>query len=150
MEKKPTIADRLKEMVQVKGTNANRLAREVGGTTTKYYKLLEGESVPNMQTIKAILDLYPDISAEWLIRGEGPMNREEYVDAKRLIELEQQIAALQELLKMELRGKLPDIDQARFTVTRGGEVTSVGTKNRFTSTWCDFEPLHVLCPSRSN
>jgi hypothetical protein len=53
--------------------NASRLSKLLGGSTSKYYKLLDGDVEPNFETISAILNYFPNVSAEWFIRGNGSM-----------------------------------------------------------------------------
>jgi len=69
--------DRFAKVLQVMGTNASRLSREVGGTTAKYYKLLKGESEPNLETIVSLLKRYPEISTVSSVpfRGETVPDR---------------------------------------------------------------------------
>lgn len=76
--------ERFAKVLQVMGTNASRLSREVGGTTSKYYKLLKGESEPNLETIVSLLKRYPEISADWLLVGEGEMLKKDASDVSKL------------------------------------------------------------------
>ncbi|MGA9651914.1 helix-turn-helix domain-containing protein [Pedobacter sp.] len=76
------IGGRLSQMLKVYGLSVNALASEIGGTTAKYYKLLNGKSKPDFETIFAILDKFPEISAEWLMRGSGPMRKGELISTE--------------------------------------------------------------------
>ena len=67
------ISKRFGELVNALDLNANKLSKILGGSTSKYYKLLEGEVKPSYYTTETILSIYPEISAEWLFRGKGEM-----------------------------------------------------------------------------
>jgi len=67
------ISKRFGELVNALDLNANKLSKILGGSTAKYYKLLDGEVKPSYDTIETILSIYPEISAEWLFRGKGEM-----------------------------------------------------------------------------
>ena len=96
------ISERFGLLVGALGLNANRLSKELGGTTSKYYKLLNGEANPNFETTNGILEKYPQVSAEWFVRGKGDMfvgnfsmnhdevNKDDIIrhQEKRIIELE--------------------------------------------------------------
>lgn len=70
---KSDISKRFGELVNALDLNANKLSKILGGSTAKYYKLLEGEVKPSYDTTETILLIYPQISAEWLFRGKGEM-----------------------------------------------------------------------------
>ena len=42
----------------------------------KLYKLLQNKSKPGYETLMDVLDHYPRLRAEWLMRGVGPMLEE--------------------------------------------------------------------------
>lgn len=49
-------------------------AQKMGHTRpSKLYKLLNGEANPGFDTLIEFLDTWPELSAEWLLRGRGPM-----------------------------------------------------------------------------
>lgn len=67
------ISKRFGELVNALDLNANKLSKILGGSTAKYYKLLDGEVKPSYDTTETLLLIYPEISAEWLFRGKGEM-----------------------------------------------------------------------------
>lgn len=67
------ISERFGLLVKALELNANKLSKVLGGSTSKYYKLLDGESNPNFDTTNGLLEKFPQISAEWFIRGKGEM-----------------------------------------------------------------------------
>lgn len=70
---KSDISKRFGQLVNALDLNANKLSKILGGSTAKYYKLLDGEVKPSYDTTEALLLIYPKISAEWLFRGKGEM-----------------------------------------------------------------------------
>lgn len=67
------ISKRFGELINALDLNANKLSKILGGSTAKYYKLLDGEVKPSYDTTETILLIYPEVSAEWLLRGKGEM-----------------------------------------------------------------------------
>ena len=67
------VLQRLKELQKEKGYTENGLA---GGDTNRQKRLnrqLSHGAVITLDTILSILDNYPDVSADWLLRGNGEM-----------------------------------------------------------------------------
>ena len=38
------------------------------------HRIMTGKAKPSLEFIRSILDLYPEVSAEWLLRGNGTMH----------------------------------------------------------------------------
>lgn len=70
---KSNISKRFGVLINALDLNANKLSKILGGSTSKYYKLLEGEVKPSYDTTETLLLIYPEISTEWLFRGKGEM-----------------------------------------------------------------------------
>jgi hypothetical protein len=70
---KSNISKRFGQLVNALDLNANKLSKILGGSTAKYYKLLDGEVKTSYDTTETLLLIYPEISAEWLFRGKGEM-----------------------------------------------------------------------------
>lgn len=68
-----TVSERLGQFLKQMNMNAFSLSKKIGGTSQKYYKILSGQSNPQYETIQSILDAFPELSAEWLMRGKGDM-----------------------------------------------------------------------------
>lgn len=78
-----TILDRLKKVHEHSGLTLRAFAINCGisqPTLDKQFKGLRGVSI---ETISSVLTAYPSVSAEWLIRGEGEMLKQE-VSSKEL------------------------------------------------------------------
>lgn len=92
------VGDRITDLMKVYGLTVNSFASKIGGSTAKYYKLINGKSRPDFETLFSVLDKFPDVSAEWLLRGEGPMRKEDLVSKDEAFELKAENKALQNLL----------------------------------------------------
>jgi predicted transcriptional regulator len=67
------ISERFGQLVGALGLNANKLSKMLGGSTAKYYKLLDGDVSPSFDTTDRLLEVFPQVSAEWFMRGKGEM-----------------------------------------------------------------------------
>ena len=67
------INQRIKALIEVKGFNVNSFSIKIGISqrTMSNYILLD--RFPAYKTLHAILTTFTDVSAEWLMRGEGSM-----------------------------------------------------------------------------
>jgi transcriptional regulator with XRE-family HTH domain len=67
------ILQRIKGLIEIKGYTINSFSKEIGiaqVTLNNYFRL---NRLPAYETLHAILHTFPDVSAEWLMRGEGEM-----------------------------------------------------------------------------
>ena len=71
MEKK--VYERIQIMLKNKRISANELAKILGISSTSVYNYLSGEVRSPLSFAIMILESFPDVSAEWLLRGEGEM-----------------------------------------------------------------------------
>ncbi|QKG58787.1 hypothetical protein GKZ68_00255 [Hymenobacter sp. BRD128] len=70
------MAGRVRQLFEEKGLNASSAAKALGySVPSKLYSILQGVAAPNYSTLTDMLDKWPDLSAEWLLMGRGPMLR---------------------------------------------------------------------------
>lgn len=69
------IKERIKKVMRDKGTNPFQLSKGSTSIQQKFGRQINGDSMVTYETIMIILDAFPDVSAEWLMRGEGSMVR---------------------------------------------------------------------------
>ena len=68
------IKDRIREIMLIKGTKSeNGFSKAIGISQKTVNNQLNGLRSVSLDFVNAILDTYPDISAEWLLRGKGEM-----------------------------------------------------------------------------
>lgn len=67
------VYQRINEILSNKRVSVNGLSKLVGMAQTTLNTQLRGERALSVFVVVKILEVYPDISAEWLLRGEGSM-----------------------------------------------------------------------------
>ena len=64
---------RIRNLIESKGYTVNSFANEIGIAQTTLSTYFTKNRYPAYETKHAILHTFPDVSAEWLMRGEGNM-----------------------------------------------------------------------------
>ncbi len=87
MEKQ--IYSRITDYIRMKRIKPAELARILGISSTNVYGYLQGTSKAPMSFVALFLESFPDVSAEWLLRGNGemllPQKKSQYLEmAERL------------------------------------------------------------------
>lgn len=67
------ILDRLKEYIDYKGITISAFEKSTGMSNASFGKQLKQKKAIGTDRLENIINTYPDISAEWLLTGEGPM-----------------------------------------------------------------------------
>ena len=67
------INQRIRELLDKYNLSVTSLAKKLGMSQPTLNRQLTGENSLSLETINAILYCYNEISAEWLLRGEGEM-----------------------------------------------------------------------------
>jgi transcriptional regulator with XRE-family HTH domain len=119
------LSDRLREVVDHYGLTVNELASKIGGSRMKFYNLMKGASKPDFGTTEAILNNFPDISAEWLMRGDGPMLKKEIVSQEEVNAIIAENKAIKAMYRAELLGKSKG---AIISLDRGKELRILTAK----------------------
>jgi hypothetical protein len=74
VDSRETVGTRINDVMTHFGLSAYQLAKNLGYEgPQKLYKLVQNKSKPGYETLMDILDHYPQLSSEWLMRGEGSM-----------------------------------------------------------------------------
>ena len=81
------IRSRIGELPKVLGIKAKVFYESISLSNTAYYQLKSGESKPSYDTLERILEVYPEVSGDWLLSGNGqPLKTESaIVDKKELL-----------------------------------------------------------------
>ena len=69
------INERIAELLVINKIDQKTLALEIGVTLAAINKVIKGNGTPGSKVLMSILSVYSDISAEWLMRGEGQVFR---------------------------------------------------------------------------
>ena len=75
MEK--TVSQRIMDYLKFKRISVNALCKETGLKQSTIHGQLAGPVMLSMDTVMAIVVAFPELSAEWLLRGTGSMELEE-------------------------------------------------------------------------
>lgn len=67
------MVDRIQKIILAKKLTASKFADQIGVPRSTISHILSGRNNPSLEFLLKILDTYPDIKTEWLIRGDGPM-----------------------------------------------------------------------------
>ena len=68
-----SIIQRIREILDKYDLSVTSLAKKIGVVQATLNRQLTGENSLSLDTVNAILYYYKEISAEWLLRGEGEM-----------------------------------------------------------------------------
>lgn len=85
MGKMIEVNNRLAEVRDYYRLSNAAFAREVGAKTAANNNYLSGKADPNIDFIMAVLARFEDISAEWLLRGEGTMLKSDSPSNEKLM-----------------------------------------------------------------
>jgi repressor LexA len=68
-----TIQDRLKQVFDSLGMTIYQISKDLGENPSKFYNILSGRAKPSYDTIMSLLACYPQIRADYLLRGILPV-----------------------------------------------------------------------------
>ena len=119
---KEVVLQRVKDFIEKKGVSKNAFAKSLGMEQTTVNNQLIGKRGMSIDLILSFLHNYPDISAEWLLRGNGemflkeenkepaaPSQQSESEDVQfmreRIISLESENRVLREMLGLQRDSK---------------------------------------------
>lgn len=77
-----TIRDKIKEFIQFKDISDYKFEKSIGKCKSWWGSCKN----PTSENVKIILEAYPDLSAEWLFRGEGEMLRSDTMTTTPVME----------------------------------------------------------------
>ena len=79
-------AERFQRIVnEYYGGKVNALNKLVGNSPTIIPRIIKSANNPSIDVIMKVLELHPDLSAEWLLRGEGEMKKMPAVKQEALL-----------------------------------------------------------------
>jgi hypothetical protein len=91
--------NRIAKFIENTGYNPTSFAAKIGVQQMTLWNQLNGRRKLSLDTVEAILDTFPDISAEWLMRGTGSMNKGDEEQEKRIANLIDVISMQQETIR---------------------------------------------------
>lgn len=102
--------ERVKKIIELKSKSVRSFSDLIGVKQVTLNQQILGDRKLSVDTILAILNSFEDISAEWLLRGEGPMlksdtsNKEETDTLKKFLKQTDALLAIRDerIRKLEL------------------------------------------------
>lgn len=67
---------RVRQLITTKNMTSSGFADRVGVPRSTISHILSGRNKPSLELVQKILDAFPDIRTEWLVRGKGNMSDE--------------------------------------------------------------------------
>ncbi len=67
--------NRVKQVIETKAYTPSRFADHVGVPRATISHILSGRNKPSLEVVQKILEAFPDISAEWLVKGKGTLGK---------------------------------------------------------------------------
>ena len=67
--------ERIDKVMQMEGMNSAVFANAIGIQGSTLSHILNGRNNPSLSVLQSILNRFPNISPEWLIMGQGPVER---------------------------------------------------------------------------
>ena len=93
------MVNRISKLIESTGLNPTSFAAKIGVQQMTLWGQLNGKRKLSLDTVLAILNSYPDLSAEWLLRGTGEMKKGNDEQGKRLDNLVDVISMQQETIR---------------------------------------------------
>ena len=93
--------NRIEELKKNLGLSTRALALKCGMNQPTLDRMLKGINALNLNCVTSILEVYPEVSAEWLIRGKGEMFLSQPIETdsiKRINSLLDTISTLQDTI----------------------------------------------------
>ncbi|RRA98784.1 LexA family transcriptional regulator [Larkinella rosea] len=81
------IQERLRQVFDALEISIYQAAKDLGENSSKFYNILNGRAKPSYDTIMRLLEQYPQVRADFLLRGQKPVLDEPEQNG-RIIELE--------------------------------------------------------------
>jgi transcriptional regulator with XRE-family HTH domain len=110
---------RILEIMKVKGLTPSQFADEIGVQRSGISHLMSGRNNPSLEFITKVLEKFPDVSAEWLVRGTGNRLLEERFQpaAPEMLELPfPEPAVIRETAKPVIAESAPPAQKRKKTV----------------------------------
>lgn len=105
------VRQRLKELQKEKGYTENGLAGGDANRQKRLNRQLSHGAVITLDTILSILDNYPDVSADWLLRGIGDMYHSGITGANKVMGDNATVIGQQTLSENFVNGLLAEKDK---------------------------------------
>lgn len=103
---------RIKAVMKIYGLNQSQLAQKLEVHPTSIGKIIKNLNTPNGATLSKLLEVFPDIRAEWLMRGEGEMTIEKNLEKGEKNQTTKELKKITDELKT-IKGRLDKIEKSK-------------------------------------
>ena len=86
-KEKDSLGKRLAYYIKNKGLNKTQFTKLVKMDYAQLHRIIKGESEPGMETLRKILNSFPDLSLNWLVSGKGNINEPTLEEMEELASL---------------------------------------------------------------
>lgn len=93
------MVNRISIIIESTGLNPTSFAAKIGVQQMTLWNQLNGKRKLSLETVVAIIENFPDISTEWLMRGTGSMMKGNDAQDKRIENLIDVISMQQETIR---------------------------------------------------
>ena len=93
------IQERLKAVIAYSGLSDTAFAKKIGMQQITLWRQLNDQRKVSLETIMAVADAFPEIDANWLLRGGGSMLTNNDAQEKRIDNLIDVMSMQQETIK---------------------------------------------------
>lgn len=93
------VEQRLKAVIAYSGLNDSSFAKKIGVQQMTLWRQINGARKISLETILAVANTFPEIDANWLLRGSGSMLADNDAQEKRLDNLIDVISMQQETIR---------------------------------------------------
>ena len=95
------MVNRISKLIESTGLNPTSFAAKIGVQQKTLWNQLNEKRKLSLETIEAIVENFPDVSAEWLLRGNGSMlkGQEDADNERRISNLIDVITMQQETIR---------------------------------------------------
>ena len=93
------IEERLKAVIAYSGLSDTAFAKKIGVQQMTLWRQINGARKVSLETIMAVADAFPEVDANWLLRGGGSMLANNEAQEKRIDNLIDVISMQQETIK---------------------------------------------------
>jgi transcriptional regulator with XRE-family HTH domain len=76
------ISDRIRKLMELEGLSASAFADQIQVQRSSISHIMAGRNKPSLDFIEKILSAFPEVQAQWLITGTGPMKQLHLFDDK--------------------------------------------------------------------
>jgi transcriptional regulator with XRE-family HTH domain len=104
-----SIIGRIEELLRTKNLTPSKFADVIGVQRSGISHIMSGRNKPSLDFILKVLEAYPELNAEWLIRGEGNMS-----DSQRLFDFEDVVDKPSEVEKVPVSADEDKVRQKKI------------------------------------